>query len=79
MHLTFILYDRSGKLPAKYPVTFELEDPLGRVVRTATFTDSVNGFYPMDAGTAPDAPTGGYVARVKAGGGPSPRASGSRP
>ena len=68
MHLSFILYDRTGKLPAKYPIAFELEDPLGRVVRTGTYTDSVNGFYSIDAGTAQDAPTGTYVARVKAGG-----------
>jgi uncharacterized protein YfaS (alpha-2-macroglobulin family) len=68
MHLTFILYDRTGKLPAKYPVSLELEDPLGRVVRTGTYTDSVNGFYAMDTGTSQDAPTGTYVARVKAGG-----------
>jgi hypothetical protein len=68
MHLTFILYDRTGKLPAKYPISLELEDPLGRVVRTSTYTDSVNGFYSMDTGTSQDAPTGTYVASVTAGG-----------
>jgi uncharacterized protein YfaS (alpha-2-macroglobulin family) len=68
MHLTFILYDRTGKLPSAYPVSFELEDPLGRVVRTGTYTDSINGFYSIDAATSQDAPTGTYVARVKAGG-----------
>jgi alpha-2-macroglobulin len=68
MHLVFMLYDRSGKLPAKYPISFELEDPLGRVVRAGTYTESVNGFYAIETGTAQDAPTGPYVARVKAGG-----------
>ncbi len=29
IHLAFILYDRTGKLPSKYPIAFELEDPLG--------------------------------------------------
>ena len=68
IHLSFILYDRGGKLPAKYPIAFELEDPLGRVVRTGSYTDSVNGFYSIETGTAQDAPTGSYVARVTAGG-----------
>jgi uncharacterized protein YfaS (alpha-2-macroglobulin family) len=68
IHLTFVLYDRSGKLPAKYPVSFELEDPLGRIVRTGTYTDSVNGFYAIETETAADAPTGTYLARVRAGG-----------
>ena len=67
MHLVFILNDRSGKLPSSYPVSFELEDPLGRVVRTGTYTDSVNGFYSIDVATSQDAATGTYVARVKAG------------
>jgi hypothetical protein len=68
IHLTFILYDRSGKLPSSFPVSFELEDPMGRVVRTGTYTESLNGFYSIAASTAGDAPTGTYVARVKAGG-----------
>jgi hypothetical protein len=68
MHLDFILYDRSGRLPSKYPIAFELEDPLGRVVRTGTYTNSVNGFYSIEVATSRDAPTGTYVAQVKAGG-----------
>jgi uncharacterized protein YfaS (alpha-2-macroglobulin family) len=68
IHLSFILYDGSGKLPAAYPVSFELEDPLGRVVRTGTYADSVGGFYAIDSSTGQDAPTGTYIARVKAGG-----------
>jgi hypothetical protein len=68
MHLTFILYDRSGRLPAKYPISFQLEDPLGRVVRTGTYAESVGGFYSIEASTSQDAPTGTYVALVTAGG-----------
>ncbi|HTX72016.1 MAG TPA: MG2 domain-containing protein [Rectinemataceae bacterium] len=68
MHLVFILYNRAQALPAGYPVHFELEDPLGRVVRTGTYSDSVGGFYPIETSTADDAPTGTYVARVRAGG-----------
>jgi len=67
MHLTFVLYDTKGKVPSTFPISFELEDPLGRVVRSGTYTESVNGFYELEAGTAPDAPTGNYVARVTAG------------
>ncbi len=68
IHLTFILYDRSGRLPAKYPVAFELEDPLGRVVATGSYAESVGGFYAIETGTSSDAPTGTYQARVRAGG-----------
>ena len=68
MHLVFILYNRSGALPESYPVHFELEDPLGRVVHSETYSDSVNGFYSIEASTSTDAPTGSYVARVRAGG-----------
>jgi len=68
IRLTFVLYDRSGRLPARYPVSFELEDPLGRVVRTGSYAESVGGFYAIDASTSADAPTGTYVARVRAGG-----------
>jgi uncharacterized protein YfaS (alpha-2-macroglobulin family) len=73
MKLVFILSDlKAGAaraaLPSTYPIKFELEDPLGRIVRTGTYTNSVDGFYAIEAGTSPDAPTGSYVARVKAGG-----------
>lgn len=68
IHLTFALYDRAGKLPAKYPISFELEDPLGRVVRSGTYTESVGGFYAIETSTAADAPTGAYLARIRAGG-----------
>lgn len=68
MHLVFVLYNRSGALPASYPIDFELEDPLGRVIRSETRAGSVGGFYAIDAATSSDAPTGSYVARVRAGG-----------
>ncbi len=68
IHLTFALYDREGRLPAKYPISFELEDPLGRVVRSGVYTESVGGFYAITTNTTADAPTGSYTARVKAGG-----------
>jgi uncharacterized protein YfaS (alpha-2-macroglobulin family) len=66
--LTFLLSDPAGTLPADHPVTFELEDPRGRVTVQRTFTSSVDGFYPVNAATSIDAPTGDWTARVRVGG-----------
>jgi uncharacterized protein YfaS (alpha-2-macroglobulin family) len=66
--LTFLLSDPAGTLPADHPVSFELEDPRGRVASQRTFTSSVDGFYPIKAATAVDAPTGDWIARVRVGG-----------
>jgi uncharacterized protein YfaS (alpha-2-macroglobulin family) len=66
--LTFLLSDPAGTLPADHPVSFELEDPRGRVTGQRTFTSSVDGFYPIKASTAFDAPTGDWTARVRVGG-----------
>lgn len=68
IHLVFLLQDLAKRLPAKYPVTFELEDPLGRVAKTGTYTDSLDGFYRIDTATETGDPTGKWIARVKAGG-----------
>ena len=68
IHLTFLLSDPMQTLPANHPVSFELEDPRGRVVQQRTLTSSVDGFFRIDASTAPDAPTGHWVARVRVGG-----------
>ncbi|MDR3174590.1 MAG: alpha-2-macroglobulin, partial [Treponema sp.] len=66
--LTFLLSDPAGTLPADHPVSFELEDPRGRVTSQRTFTSSVDGFYPIKAATSVDAPTGDWTARVRIGG-----------
>ncbi|HOX47643.1 MAG TPA: MG2 domain-containing protein [Spirochaetales bacterium] len=68
IHLTFVLYDRSGSVPAGLPVLYELEDPRGRVVRSGTSTGAVNGFYSIETSTNSDSPTGPYLARVRVGG-----------
>ncbi|WP_304225319.1 alpha-2-macroglobulin [Gracilinema caldarium] len=68
IYLTFLLHDPNAVLPPNHPVVFELEDPLGRIVSTQTYTASVNGFYPMQTSTAEDAPTGTWISRVKVGG-----------
>jgi uncharacterized protein YfaS (alpha-2-macroglobulin family) len=68
IHLTFILYDRNKAVPSGHPISFELQDPLGRVVRSQVLTDSVNGFYSIETDTNQDAETGPYLARVTVGG-----------
>jgi len=66
LYLTFILEDKLKRLPPGQPVAFELADPRGRVVRSMTRV-SPNGFYSFATATDADAPTGNYLARVKAG------------
>ncbi|MFH2114793.1 MAG: MG2 domain-containing protein, partial [Spirochaetota bacterium] len=67
IHLGFILFDPKGSLPPDHPVSFELENPMGQVTSQATYTESVNGFYYMKAGTEPGSPTGSWTARVRVG------------
>lgn len=68
IHLTFILYDRLKTLPPDHPISFELENPLGQIVRQATYTTSVGGFYYIKTGTDQSSPTGTWTARVHVGG-----------
>jgi uncharacterized protein YfaS (alpha-2-macroglobulin family) len=66
--LTFLLSDPQETLPRNHPVSFEFEDPRGRIVLQRNFTSSVDGFYPIAVSTAADAPTGDWTARVRVGG-----------
>jgi len=66
--LTFLLSDPQKTLPRNHPVSFEFEDPRGRIVLQRNFTSSVDGFYPLAVSTAADAPTGDWIARVRVGG-----------
>ncbi|MDR2149217.1 MAG: alpha-2-macroglobulin [Spirochaetaceae bacterium] len=68
LYLTFLLFDPAQSLPPDHPVLFELEDPRGRISITQTFTESLDGFYPITVSTAPTDPTGDWIARVKVGG-----------
>ena len=58
IHLVFLLQDLEKKLPSGFPVTFELEDPMGRIARTGTYTESLDGFYRIDTATQTGDPTG---------------------
>lgn len=67
IYLTFILHDPNDVLPADHPVRFELYDPRGQLVDHAVFTSDTNGMYGYTTGTASDAITGTYSARVMVG------------
>ncbi len=67
IHLMFILQDLTASVPKNFPITFELEDPQGRVQSTEVIDSSVGGFYRIDAATADDDPSGSWTARVSAG------------
>jgi len=68
MHLVFVLQDLKKQLPDGFPVSFELEDPQGRIAKSAVYSEAVDGFYRIDTKTDAADPTGSWTARVKAGG-----------
>lgn len=67
LYLTFVLQDLQKTLPQDIPVSFKLVDPLGRIAESRMLTHSVNGFYPIETKTAPNAVTGLWHARVQIG------------
>lgn len=66
--LNFILEDKLDKLPANYPITFELIDARGQQWEKRIVSENVNNVYALHFQTTADAPTGNWIARVKAGG-----------
>ena len=68
LFLNFILDDKSGKLPANHPITFELYDPRGQLQQKRVTTENVDDLYPLPIATSLDAPTGNWTAKVKVGG-----------
>lgn len=68
IHLSFILFDREKKIPQGYPLSFELQNPMGQTSRQAVYTESENGFYYIKTSTDASAMTGTWTARVKVGG-----------
>jgi uncharacterized protein YfaS (alpha-2-macroglobulin family) len=67
IHMTFVLQDKEGLVPANHPVSLELSDPHGRLVQTYVNTTPVGGFYRFDLKTAADAPTGDWTAKASLG------------
>jgi len=68
IYLNFVLEDKSGKLPAGHPVTFELTDPRGTLQHRTVQNNSVGGVYALHCVTRLDAPTGNWTAKVQVGG-----------
>ncbi|SHE60758.1 alpha-2-macroglobulin family protein [Pedobacter caeni] len=66
--LSFILEDKLKKLPGGYPVTFEFYNPQGQLVKRAINGKPLNGYYAFRTATESTAPTGNWLAKVKAGG-----------
>ncbi len=68
IYLNFMLEKEDGQLPANYPISFEVIDPRGQVQEQFTSSENKNALYPLHFKTASSAPTGNWLARVKAGG-----------
>ncbi|GAB1433646.1 alpha-2-macroglobulin family protein [Spirochaetota bacterium] len=68
IHLGFILYDNKKTLPKEHPVQFELANPLGQIVKNASYTNNLNGVYYIKTSTDYAAPTGNWLARIRLGG-----------
>lgn len=67
LFLNFILEDKTRKLPADHPVTFELKNPQGQLVKRIVKTQGLHGFYNFTTVTSDDAPTGLWSAKVNVG------------
>ncbi|WP_276091513.1 MG2 domain-containing protein [Pedobacter sp. JY14-1] len=68
LYLSFILEDKLKQLPGNYPVTFELYNPQGQLIRRSINGKPLNGFYAFRTATERTSPTGNWLAKVKAGG-----------
>lgn len=68
LYLTFLLEDRDSKLPPNHPLTLELYNPKGQLYKRIHQHESLNGFYNFHTITEAEAPTGSWLAKVKAGG-----------
>lgn len=68
IHLTFVVQDKDGTLPANHPVTMELFNPQSQLVQTLVNTKPVNGFYTFTMKTSENAPTGNWSAKATLGG-----------
>jgi len=63
-----LLKTKGEKLPESHPVTMQLINPRGAVVKTKTSTNSVGGFYAFKFKTAEEAETGNWMVKAHLGG-----------
>ena len=68
IYLTFILEDKTQKLPKGHPVSLEVFTPKRQFYQRQVKTDNQNGFYTFAIPTYPMAETGMWQAYVKVGG-----------
>jgi len=68
LFVSFVLEDKLKKLPANYPVTMEVFNPKGQLYKRLINGKPLNGFYSFKLATETSAPTGNWLAKVKAGG-----------
>ncbi|MBN1377671.1 MAG: hypothetical protein JXA04_00385 [Gammaproteobacteria bacterium] len=66
--LTFVLEDKNNVIPANHPVTIQLFNPQGQLMKTLTNTQPVGDFYVFNLRTSDDAPTGNWTAKALLGG-----------
>lgn len=64
---TFILEDKSKKVPFNHPVVMELYSPTGQLYQRKVAITGVDGFYKFVLKTNADAPTGNWQVKVKIG------------
>lgn len=68
IHLTLIVEDRLGKLPANHPVTMELYTPDDHLYERQTQTETADGIHVFHIRTTEQAPTGSWEVRFRVGG-----------
>jgi uncharacterized protein YfaS (alpha-2-macroglobulin family) len=68
LFLTFLLEDKEHKLPPSHPVSLELQNPRGQLVKKLIRSSSLNGFYDFTLTTDAEAPTGNWMVKIKVGG-----------
>mgnify|MGYP000947948300 CR=1 FL=1 len=67
LFLNFILEDKLATLPENHPVSFDLLNPQGQLVKHLVSTRGIDGFYAFAIPTDQAAPTGFWNAEVKVG------------
>lgn len=68
LFMKFILEDKLKTIPINHPVSFELFNPAGQLIKKIIRTESDHGIYDFPVVTSDDAPTGIWNCRVKIGG-----------
>jgi uncharacterized protein YfaS (alpha-2-macroglobulin family) len=68
LFLTFMLEDKQGLVPDNHPVTMDLVNPQGQLVKRLVRSSGNRGIYQFTTTTEASAPTGNWTANIKVGG-----------